>query len=417
MLFAFHFDNVKSFRGGVALDLDVGNDSPDFPEHPAAKAGDETILPVAAIFGPNGSGKSNVYYAFKYMCNYVAKSIMFGDDQEEFRRQRVKPFLFDSETSAAESRFEVYFGAPFVRQKRVFNYGFGIDREGVTEEWLNMTTSQKKYMNIFYRSREDNELDVPELPDNAIDFRRALKKEMLLISLGAKMNIAILKAVHDWFLANRFADCNALAANVDHPYELPADFASNKFVRSKVVKYLDFFDDHVRGFRFERQPRDSGNEGVRDISTLHQNFDSPGMTELPLSEESAGTRVMFSLFPHIQHVLQKGSVLFVDDLTAHMHPLLLRYILRLFLDPEINKKHAQLVFTTHEIWLLAIHLLRQDEIKFVEKDADGVSTLYSAADITEGQDVDMLEKYLTGEFGVIQEFKETGWARYLSVRK
>ena len=68
------------------------------------------------------------------------------------------------------------------------------------------------------------------------------------------------------------------------------------------------------------------------------------------------------------NVLEKGSVFFIDELNARLHPLLVRYFLLTFLNPEINTNHAQLVFTTHDTWQLSNQLLRRDEIWFVEKD-------------------------------------------------
>ena len=54
-----------------------------------------------------------------------------------------------------------------------------------------------------------------------------------------------------------------------------------------------------------------------------------------------------------------------------------------FLNLENNINHAQLIFTTHDTWLLSNQLLRRDEIWFTDKDEDGLSTLYSLADFVD----------------------------------
>ena len=46
------------------------------------------------------------------------------------------------------------------------------------------------------------------------------------------------------------------------------------------------------------------------------------MAEIPLGAESAGTLKMFALYPELQEVLEKGSVFFIDELNARLHPLL-----------------------------------------------------------------------------------------------
>ena len=120
---------------------------------------------------------------------------------------------------------------------------------------------------------------------------------------------------------------------------------------------------------------------------------------------------MFALYPELQEVLEKGSVFFIDELNARLHPLLVRNFLLTFLNPNINVNHAQLVFTTHDTWQLSNQLLRRDEIWFVEKDDRGVSTLYSLADFVDEDGVrirkdESYEKnYLIGKYGAIPTLK------------
>ena len=104
---------------------------------------------------------------------------------------------------------------------------------------------------------------------------------------------------------------------------------------------------------------------------------------IPLNEESDGTLKMFALYPVLQNTLENGGVLFVDELNARLHPLLVRSILITFMNPDINTKNAQIVFTTHDSWQLSSNLLRRDEIWFTEKDSQGVSILYSLADFVD----------------------------------
>ena len=69
---------------------------------------------------------------------------------------------------------------------------------------------------------------------------------------------------------------------------------------------------------------------------MHKIDSSSDMAEIPLSDESAGTLKMFSLYPQLKDVLEKGSVFFIDELNARLHPLLVRNILVSFINPKIN---------------------------------------------------------------------------------
>lgn len=104
----------------------------------------------------------------------------------------------------------------------------------------------------------------------------------------------------------------------------------------------------IKDFRVEKVPNDGeSKEEKYKINALHKKIDSNEMAEIPLGAESAGTLKMFALYPELQEVLEKGSVFFIDELNARLHPLLVRNFLLTFLNPNINVNHAQLVFTTH----------------------------------------------------------------------
>lgn len=129
------------------------------------------------------------------------------------------------------------------------------------------------------------------------------------------------------------------------------------------------FDEHIKDFEIEKLPHDADSkEETYKISSLHKKIDSDTFAAIPLSMESAGTLKMFALYPELQDVLEKGSVFFIDELNARLHPLLVRNFLLTFLNPEINTRHAQLIFTTHDTWQLSNQLLRRDEVWFTEKD-------------------------------------------------
>jgi hypothetical protein len=412
MLIQFNFKNFKSFREEATLDLSATKMT-EFSDR-VVIVGSEKVLPVAAIYGANASGKSNIYNAFEYMSDYVEDSFKYGDEEEKFEEFRPTPFLFDSTSADAESSFEVYFTLSENKTERTYNYGFCIDKEGVTEEWLNYKAkSARKYRRVFYRGTSDEELDLSGFPKSSRDnIQVALEKQVLIISLGAKLKISKCKAIRDWFLANEFADFGDLFTNFFMSRRLPKGFVEDKGVQQKVVEYFDSFDEHIKDFRIEKIPHDGETkEDSYKINALHKMIDSDEMAELPLGLESAGTLKMFALYPELQEVLEKGSVFFIDELNARLHPLLVRNFLLTFLNPKINIKHAQLIFTTHDTWQLSNQLLRRDEIWFVEKDERGVSTLYSLADFVDEdgsrirKDESYEKNYLLGKYGAIPTLK------------
>ena len=376
--------------------------------------GNDKILPMAAIYGANASVKSNIYNAFEYMADYVVESFKYGDEEEKFEEYRPTPFLFDSVSNDAESSFEVYFTIPGDKAEKTYNYGFCVDRHGVTEEWLNSKAkTARKYTSIFYRSTEENTLDLSGLPKSSRDnIQVALEKQVLIVSLGAKLKVTKCKDIRDWFMANEFADFGDPFTNFFLSRRLPKGFVDDASVQKKVIEYFASFDEHIKDFEIEKLPHDADSkEETYKISSLHKKIDSDTFAAIPLSMESAGTLKMFALYPELQDVLEKGSVFFIDELNARLHPLLVRNFLLTFLNPEINTKHAQLIFTTHDTWQLSNQLLRRDEVWFTEKDEQGISKLYSLADFVDEsgtrirKDESYEKNYLIGKYGAIPTLK------------
>ena len=410
MLIQFSFKNYKSFRDEATLDLSASKMT-EFSDR-VVSIGKERVLPVAAVYGANASGKSNVYGAFEYMANYVVNSFKYGDEEREFDDIKPIPFLFDVASEKADTSFEVYFAVPGDKTEKTYNYGFCIGQEGVTEEWLNYKAkTARKYLPIFYRDKET--LDLNGIPKaNRSNIEIALEKQVLIVSLGAKLKVAKCKLVRDWFLNNEFADFGNVITNLFMSRVLPRGFVDDEKVRSAVIDFFASFDNHIKGFEITKAPKqEDSKEDTYLIDALHKKLGSDEMAKIPLSDESAGTLKMFALYPELQDVLQNGGVYFIDELNARLHPLLVRNFVLTFLNPEINVNHAQLIFTTHDTWQLSNQLLRRDEIWFTEKDQEGLSSLYSLADFVDEdgsrirKDESYEKNYLLGKYGAIPNLK------------
>ena len=410
MIIQFNFKNYKSFRDEATLDLSATKMT-EFSER-VVSIGGEKILPVAAVYGANASGKSNVYGAFEYMSDYVVNSFKYGDEVKNFDEIRPHPFMFDSESENSDTSFEVYFTVPGDKTEKSYNYGFCVGKEGITEEWLNYKAkTARKYKSVFYRDKKNLDLSgIPKASRENISV--ALEKQVLIVSLGAKLRIARCKLVRDWFLNNEFADFGNVITNFFMSRLLSEGFVDDEKVREKVVKFFASFDETIKGFEVTKLPQqDDSKDEHFQIDALHKVIGSDELAKIPLQNESAGTLKMFALYPELQEVLDQGGVFFIDELNARLHPLLVRNFILTFLNAEINVNHAQLVFTTHDTWQLSNQLLRRDEIWFTEKDNDGLSTLYSLADFVDEdgsrirKDESYEKNYLLGKYGAIPSLK------------
>jgi AAA15 family ATPase/GTPase len=142
------------------------------------------------------------------------------------------------------------------------------------------------------------------------------------------------------------------------------------------------------------------------ITLAHSALEGP--VELPYASESLGTRRLLEVATSALLVLRRGALLVVDELDASLHPRLVREIVAMFGSPGTNPRHAQLVFTSHDVTLLDPSLLRRDSIWFTEKDQAGVTSLRSLADYHPRKGEALANGYLAGRYGGVPVVRAFG---------
>lgn len=414
MLIQFNFKNYRSFKDEMSLDLSATKIS-EFPYH-AVNVGNEKLLKTAVIYGANASGKSNIIRAFHFMTHYVLESFAFGDNTELKSKDKESkvitiPFEFDKESRNDSSVFEVFFIDNGEESPRIYQYGFELQKSEVLKEWLySKARTARKYRTVFEREGKNVEIILSSLKKYEENINMSLEKESLVISLGAKLKIQQFKKVRDWFYKNEIVDYGDVFENLIRSNILPQDFPDSEEVQNKVVRYFDSFDKSIKGFRIKQTKTENG-EKYYTVDSYHKMINENEFATISLNQEASGTLKMLSLYPALDSVLKNGSVLFIDELNANLHPLLVRNLVLTFLNEELNKNNAQLIFTTHDAWLLSCDLFRRDEIWFTEKDANGVSQLYSLVDFKDEvgskirKDENYGKNYILGKYGAIPKLK------------
>ncbi|MCX7749859.1 MAG: ATP-binding protein [Clostridia bacterium] len=407
MLIQFNFKNFKSFKNETSFDMTAAS----IKEHQYNLIDigtDDKYLRVSAIYGANASGKSNMIEAFQFMSYYVFASLKENGLDIESREQNIpiKNYFFDNESKKAATLFEVF----FIYKGLEYQYGFIVDKEKVHEEWLlAKKIKAKKFKSLFYR--EKGRIDCGKDFKDAEKFKASLQEKTLFISLLAQTKIEKAENVYGWFIKSNvmnFGDARYetfLSRRLNFVRKLKEDL-----YRSKLEEFMMAIDTGIVGVRVEEIIMNSSS--TYKIYTKHKVKDSDELEEIELSEESSGTQKMFLLFNYFSTALTKGDLLFIDELDAKLHPLLLRYIITMFHDKDTNKKNAQLIYSTHDVYNLTRDLFRRDQIWFVEKDDYGVSSLYSLAEYNLDEntkvrnDATYNKDYISGRYGAVPLLKE-----------
>jgi len=146
--------------------------------------------------------------------------------------------------------------------------------------------------------------------------------------------------------------------------------------------------------------RDMQGKEIPDIQFIHKT-NSGESVPFPFFDESDGTKKLFAYAGPWLDVLAKGRILFCDELDTSLHPLMVRFLIGLIQNPEINKHNAQLIFTTHDTSVLDTDLFRRDQVWFVEKDREQASRLYPLSDFKPRKGEALEKGYLNGRYGAL----------------
>lgn len=150
--------------------------------------------------------------------------------------------------------------------------------------------------------------------------------------------------------------------------------------KEQFIRALNDMDIDITDYRYD--------EGSHQLF-MKRNLGSAEY-ELPFSEESDGTRKLIAALPVILLALREGRMVIIDELDAKLHPKLLKYVISLFKNKEINQYGAQLLFTSHDMYTLKNTVFRRDEIWFAAENNSHESEIYSLHEI-HGEDNDRIK--------------------------
>ena len=392
MLCQFTVKNYKSIREEMTFDMQAVA----IMEHRdrIIKTEDgEPFLPVAVIYGPNGVGKSNVLEALHTLNAKVLRALYATSDKAECeyktRKISVEPFAFSEETRKEPTEFEVFFRT----NTSEYRYILHVKQDVVVYESLDrikLDTGRQSALFV----RNGNEVELKGV-FGKIKISEEISVNLPLLSyLGItyKKN-EVISDVIKWF------EESIDFLNYGNPrQELRTAIAKTDEVKKLVLDMIREMDLNIEDFRMEEKE-----ENHIEVYTKHTV--NGYSTELTLSEESSGTKKLFGLLPFIARSLVAGTTLVIDELDAKIHPVLLRYVIMLFNNMEINKNGAQLIFTSHDLSTMNNDIFRRDEIWFVAKGNEENSKLYSLVEFKNKKgesvrkDAKYDKQYLEGKYG------------------
>lgn len=381
----------------------------------------------SVIYGPNASGKTNLIGAMDTLRSIILR----GNIRNSEEKNAPNPASSSLElipNSNCKNNCPVEFYVDFIESNIRFQYTLIVE-VGLFLETESERKVQKEELFIndqLVFSRNYNELQLENVEsiqkfliesakDNIVQIKEiaqnSLANEELFLTNGFKLIYSqnIVKIINDWF-TNKFmvicrADSIQLIQRFSDPkkrtvyIEKTTNSAARIFgVNSNAIGYVVGEDDS--------EPK---------LCSLFNNLKNDKSVAIAADVfESYGTIRFVNMFPLVIRAIKTGATLIIDEFDASIHPMALMSIINVFHNDEINRKHAQLIFNTHNPIFLNSNLFRRDEIKFVERDDDShISSVYSLSDFgTVGEKAvrkheDYLKNYFVNRYGAIKSIDFT----------
>ena len=414
MLIEFRVKNFRSLRDEQVLSLVAAKDN-TLSDTNTVSTGIKSVprlLPSAAIYGANASGKSNLIKALQYMRGVVLESATVIQPGQTFA---VQPFRLDTSSEKEPTEFEVTFVYDEVR----YQYGFSMTSQRIVNEYLLVYKAFKPQQWFERHYDHDKDKDVYDfgtgLKGPKTLWEKATRPNALFLSMAVQLNCEALRPVFDWF-ANHLMIFNESSPLFTQESIRLLKKTQQTDLKKKICDFLSAADisisdfevvtDKVPGqkvhFDLSAGKTEVRSEEIEEHRLRFTHITNQGRAVFNFEDESNGTRILVLLAAPLLDILDRGLTLVIDELDTSLHTLLVRELIRQFHRPDINKRGAQLIFTTHDTSLLdAPNLFRRDQIWLVEKDADQASALVALAEFSPRKQEALGKGYLIGRYGGI----------------
>jgi hypothetical protein len=308
-----------------------------------------------------------------------------------------------------------------------YEYGFAFNASRIVEEWLYSWPKQRQ-RTLFERRAGEEWYFGDTMTGPTQSLAKATRANALFLSTASLLNHDVLTPLYSKLASLvtvlRTDDLDAVLQNT------LKSLSSDRRRQSQVTELMRHAEFGISSFQIEEfsYPEemmeeslkllqaavpDSTEEELRDqffakrLLPQLEHRGSSGPVAIPFDWESVGTRNFLTLLGPILDALERGGVLVVDELDTSLHARLVSELVRLFQRPEINRNQAQLILSTHDVTVMMntgdYNVLQRDQIWFVEKDRQGVSTTFPLSRFKPREGEVFSRHYLLGRYGAVPD--------------
>ena len=383
MLIDFSFKNVRSFKDEVTFSMEVGEGITDYAVENTISSGEIDVVKSSFIFGGNASGKTNVIRAFQLL-----RQIVVDGTPSNLVTLPIDTFANES----GDTNFKIH----FTKNGNLYYYELNYDWDAIINECLTMNG------NVIFKRTVD-EITMPPLIK---DLKESLRVNQPLLFFAQTNNVPEAKEAYEWF-AQDIINPSLISNNSYNQYlqslQLFKPLHTNLELKENVLYFLRAADFNIRDIITQEIEMPTLEADKKSEVRLIINFEHEGPDGshfvINYNVESIGTQIFLLLIMTILENQNNSKLFLIDEFDRSLHPKLVNILLRIF--NEWNRTGTQLIATTHDTDILDAPF-RTDQIWFVDKSYDGVSTLDSAFDFNEQSIKNIKKNYQDGLYGADQ---------------
>lgn len=431
MLISFSIRNWKSYRDAANLSMMATREQQHKETLREVSSLRAKLLSVAAIFGKNAAGKSNLFQALSFSKWFITRSTHTPTSLIP-----ITPFRFDS----VARDLPVEFSFSLLIENVKWEYSFAVTAKRVIRESLECAAKKKGRTSYTrtYNAEADN---------YSMEYGSALERDRQLLDLIAQttrpnqlflttsvyQNTKYFAPVFQWFdtslqLISPKDSFTRLDLFTNHTQPSFEDFnARLKEFQTGITKIglkkIDLARIPIPLPELEQLCREipegrplrlniNGKSSsflltkkderltAEELVSVHKLNGTQEDIDLPLQEESDGTRRIFDLLPILINLESRtdGYVCVIDELDRCLHSDATQKFLSLVRKSRKVNKNSQLLFTTHDLQLMTQNILRRDEIWIAFRDMEmETSQIRRFSDVPNlRKDKALLNSYLDG---------------------
>lgn len=332
----------------------------------------QEILPVIVFYGPNGAGKTSFIDSINFLRNLIINPLENNLGIGTWNS-------IEAYTNLDSKEKNIEFYIEFEDDKNIYEYYLNVSRLGLEQEFLSIKKNKKGKKELIFNLNK-NFFNRKYIPGN-LKIENKNKKTTLLNFFNFILEEKKFKKVFQFFENIIYLNQDVFSSKDIMSYNNFINRTAWKIIeeeKKKVIKIFNDVDINIKDIIIEKNPL-SHNIISRIFFQKNSSF-GEGKT-IDAFFESSGTLKFLSIISYLLYGIKKGCLFLIDELDSGLHTLLLKYVILLFKNNDINQNMSQLVFSSHDLSTLNSEVFRRDEVYFAAMNESYFSNVISLSDL------------------------------------